>query len=158
PAVLSGAVFAFLQQGVNLQTAPNGEVYATWAIYTFGSDEDAIGFAKSVDGGVSWQPARSIQTGIRGIRVTGLGGAKTMRVNSFPSMTVNQQTGQISIVWTNVGVPGVNSGDPDVYMINSTDGGGTWSTPRRVNQDAQANGKDQWFPWIACDPTTGILS
>jgi len=157
---LSGAVNAGSHnQGVNVQTGPNGEVYVAWSIYdAFPADETAIGFAKSTNGGASWPAATRIQTGIRGHRNTPLGGGKTMRHNSFPSMTVNQQTGQIFIVWTNIGVPGVNSGDPDIYLISSTNGGATWSTPRRVNQDPQGNGKDQWFPWIACDPTTGLLA
>jgi len=39
-------------QGVNLSTGPNGEVYAVWAIYDgWPQDEKAIGFAKSLDGG-----------------------------------------------------------------------------------------------------------
>ncbi len=80
-----------------------------------------------------------------------------MRTNSFPSMTVNHQNGEIYIEWTNRGVPGINTGDPDIYMIKSTDGGNTWGSPVRVNQDIQNNGKDQWFPWIAIDPVTRTL-
>ena len=81
-----------------------------------------------------------------------------MRHNSFPSMTVNQQTGQIFVVWTNIGVPGVNTGDADIYMVSSTNGGASWSAPVRVNQDPIGNGRDQYFPWIACDPSTGLLA
>ncbi|MBI3872224.1 MAG: PKD domain-containing protein [candidate division Zixibacteria bacterium] len=146
-------------QGVNIQTGPNGEVYATWAVYdSWPADENALGFAKSTDGGVTWAAATRIISNIRGVRITGLGGSKTMRVASFPSMAVNQQTGNIYVVWPNIGVPGVNTGDADVYMISSTNGGSTWSTPTRVNQDTQGNGKDQWHAWIACDPVTGDVS
>ncbi len=43
-------------------------------------------------------------------------------------------------------------------MIRSTDGGTSWSTPVRVNQDAPGLGNEHYFPWITCDPETGDLS
>jgi len=153
-------------QGVNIQIGPNGNVYACWAVYdAWPASETAIGFAKSTNGGSSWQPATRIISNIKGIRDGegeipggGLLGGKTMRTNSFPSMTVNQLNGNISIVWTNIGFPEINSGtERDNYTIRSTDGGATWSTPIRINQDTFGNGKDQWFPWIASDPSTGNL-
>ncbi|MCP4582732.1 MAG: T9SS type A sorting domain-containing protein [candidate division Zixibacteria bacterium] len=145
-------------QGVNIQTGSNGEVYVVWTIYdSWPSNETALGLAKSLDGGATWTDATRIITDILGHRITPLGGSKTMRHNSFPSMTVNQQTGQLFVVWTNQGVPGINDGDPDIYMSSSTNSGTSWSTAIRVNQDDIDNGKDQWFPWIACDPVTGLL-
>lgn len=160
PVNISNAVNAGSHnQGVNIQTGPNGEIYVVWSIYDcWPCNETAIGFAKSVDGGVTWSNASRIISNIGGHRLTALGGGKTMRHNSFPSMTVNQQSGKIYVVWTNLGVPGVNTGDPDIYMITSSSEGSTWSSPSRVNQDAQGNTKDQWFPWIACDPVTGLLA
>lgn len=42
------------KQGVNFKTGPNGEVYAAFAVYnSWPNDEGAIGFAKSLDGGVT---------------------------------------------------------------------------------------------------------
>lgn len=145
-------------QGVNIQTGPNGEVYVAWAVYdAWPANEVALAFAKSLDGGATWSAPARIRT-INGTRNTVLGGSKTMRHASYPSMSVNQQTGKIYIVWTNIGVPGTGTGDFDVYMISSVDGGASWSAPLRVNQDTQGNGKDQWMPWLACDPVTGDLS
>lgn len=160
PTVISDSVSAGSHnQGVNIQTGSNGDVYVVWTIYDgWPADETALGFSKSTDGGASWSTARRIITNIRGHRNTPLGGGKTMRHNSFPSMTVNQQTGEIFVAWTNIGVPGVNTGDPDIYLSSSVDGGTSWGTAIRVNQDTVANDKDQYFPWIACDPTTGILA
>ncbi|MCB0805357.1 MAG: PKD domain-containing protein [Bacteroidales bacterium] len=149
-------------QGVNLQTGPNGEVYAAWAIYDgWPTDETAIGFAKSTNGGASWQTASRIITNIRGIRTTET--SKNHRVNSFPVMAVDisggPNNGNIYIVWSNVGTPGVNTGtNISVYMIRSTNGGSTWSSPIRVNQGPFADGKEAYFPWISCDPITGVLS
>jgi hypothetical protein len=150
-------------QGVNVQTGPNGQVYVTWAVYdSWPSAETALGFARSTDGGITWQPAIRAITNIKGIRDAatggGLLGGKDQRTASFPSMTVNMQTGHIYIVWANIGVPGTNTGtERDIYMAKSTDGGTTWGTAIRVNQDTPNNARDQWFPWIACDPVSGAL-
>ncbi|MEI6435356.1 MAG: PKD domain-containing protein [Bacteroidota bacterium] len=149
-------------QGVNIQTGPNGEIYAAWAVYdSWPSDETAIGFAKSSNGGVSFATATRIISNIKGIRTTAVN--KDHRVNSFPVMAVDisggPNNGNIYIVWTNIGVPGVNSGtNKSVYIIRSTNGGTTWSTPVRVNQGPNVADKEAYFPWISCDPATGVLS
>jgi hypothetical protein len=145
-------------QGVNIATGPNGEVYVVWAIYDgWPTNETALGLAVSMDGGVTFPPATRIITNIDGIRNYDIG--KNMRHNSFPSMAVDQSTGTVYIVWANHGVPGINSGfDVDVYMIRSDDQGATWSAPIRVNQDPIGQGRMHYFPWITCDPDNGILS
>lgn len=151
-----------LSQGVNISAGPNGEVYAVWAVYENTSvlDENAIGFNKSVNGGSSFGTASKIITNIKGIRTIGV--TKSMRVNSFPSMSVDisggPNNGNIYVVWTNVGTPGVNTGtNKSIYLIRSSDGGTTWSSPVRVNQGPFQNGKEAYFPWISCDPVTGFL-
>jgi PKD repeat protein len=161
---LSSAVAAGSHnQGVNIQTGPNGEVYICWAIYDgWPTDETAIGFAKSTNGGVSYTAGTRIKTGLKGIRTSGSGG-KNHRVNSFPSMAVDisggANNGNLYIVWTNIGTPGVNTGtNRSVYMIRSTNGGTTWSAAIKVNQNAFVDGKSAYFPWISCDPETGVLS
>lgn len=148
-------------QGVHLQTGPAGQVYACWAIYdSWPSDESAIGFARSTNGGVSFTTATRAINNIRGIRNTTTG--KNHRQNSFPVMACDisggPHNGNLYIVWSNIGVPGVNTGsDADVYMIKSTNNGTTWSTPVKINQDASGLGKKHYFPWITCDPVTGHL-
>jgi len=149
-------------QGVNITTGPNGEVYVIWAIYDgWPTDESAIGFAKSYDGGETYEPSVRIIEDIRGIRTSET--SKNHRVNSFPSATCDisggAYNGTIYVTWTNIGVPGTNTGsDIDVYMIKSSDEGETWSDPIRVNQDPSGEGKEHYFPWISCDPANGTLS
>ncbi len=166
-----------LNQGVNIQTGPDGEVYAVWAVYDdFSFGEGAIGFTKSDDGGQSFEPATRIIDGIRGIRQAakpiigdnqaGPLNKKNMRVNSFPVMAVDISSsvhnGNIYVVWSNVGQPGANSGnDIDIYLIKSVDGGATWTSPQdaiKINQDLAGQGKQHFFPWITCDPETGTLA
>lgn len=152
-------------QGVNLSTGPDGELYAVWAIYdtwlSGGSDETAIGMSRSLDGGITWEPAKRIITEIKGIRASQT--TKDMRVNSFPVATVDNSNsadrGTIYVTWANNGVPGINNGyDVDVYIIKSIDQGETWSDHIKVNQSILGQGKQHYLPWITCDPTTGILS
>ncbi len=149
-------------QGVNIGTGPDGEVYAFWAIYDgWPTDETAIGMSKSLDGGTTWETASRIITDIRGIRDTQT--SKNMRVNSYPVCAIDNSNGPdrgtIYLVWTNVGTPGVNTGsDIDVYLVKSIDQGDTWTDPVRVNQDEAGMGKEHYFPWITCDAANGILS
>jgi hypothetical protein len=161
PINVSSAAGGSQCQGVNIHSGPDGEVYTAFAIYDGGGDEKAIGFAKSTNGGLSFQPAVRAINNIKGIRSSET--SKNMRVNSFPSMTVDisggSNNGNIYIVWPNIGVPGTNIGpDIDVYMIRSVNGGTSWSTPIRINQDPTGLGKEHYFPWITCDPETGTLS
>ncbi len=159
PINLSSAVGGYLHQGVNINSGPNGEVYVIWTIYdSSGSlSEDAIGFAKSMDGGATFGSATRIIDNTRGIRDHGV--AKNMRVNSFPVMATNMQNGEIYVVFSNIGFPGTNTGSNiSVYMIKSSDNGDSWSTPVRVNQGPNTNGKEAYLPWITCDPQTGTLS
>jgi hypothetical protein len=146
-------------QGVNITTGPEGQVYAVWALYDgWPTDEAAIGFAKSLDGGETWETAVRIIDNIRGIRTTWT--SKQQRVNSFPVATCDiGGDGDLYVVWTNIGYPGINTGDDiDIYMIKSLDEGDTWSEPLRVNQDEPGQGNQHYFSWITCDPETGTLS
>ena len=163
PVNISSAVNAGSHnQGVNLQTGPAGQVYAVWAIYdSWPSDETALGFAKSLDGGATYSTPTRILSNLKGIRTTGV--SKSHRVNSFPSMAVDisggPNNGNLYVVWTNIGVPGVNTGtNKSVYISRSVDQGATWSVPVRVNQGPNTAGKEAYFPWISCDPETGTLS
>jgi len=152
-------------QGVNLQTGPAGEVYVAWAVYdqftTGNYDEDAIGFCKSTNGGVSYTTAARVQTTL-GIRSQGtnLGGSYPIRLASFPVMAVDRsggaRNGWIYIVWTQR-TTGV-SGAWDTYLIRSSDGGTTWTPRSLVGTEPTGTGKKEFYPWMTCDDVTGNLS
>lgn len=165
PILLSTSLTNTFNHGVNVQTGPTGQVYVAWVVYDNTPDitEDAIGFAKSTDGGVTFTPAvRAGGLVIQGIREIGVGGST--RVNSFPSMAIDNSDGpyrgNVYITWANIGVPGVNTGnDADIYMIRSTNGGTSWSAPIKVSTASTAGlGKKNYQNWITCDPITGTLS
>ncbi|MDO9512845.1 MAG: hypothetical protein Q7J34_13890 [Bacteroidales bacterium] len=163
PLTISQAVNAVSHnQGVNFQTGPTGQLYAVWSIYdNWPGDEAAIGFARSYNGGVGFEPSWRIINNIKGLRYSGT--SKDMRMNSFPAMAVDNSfgpfRGRIYVTWSNKGVPGINTGnDIDVYVIYSDNEGLTWSSPIRVNQDAAGNAKQHFLPWICCDAETGTVS
>lgn len=90
-------------------------------------------------------------TGIQRL-VLGAGPGKVgIRTNNFPTMDIDVSggvgNGNVYVAWNDQGL-----GDPDILVARSTNGGGAWNTPIRVNDDATGNGKDQFFPWLSVDP------
>ncbi|MDD5361231.1 MAG: T9SS type A sorting domain-containing protein [Ignavibacteria bacterium] len=144
--------------GVTLASGPNGEVYVAWADYSSGSlPETGMGFTKSTNGGVSYSTSVTAFT-MTGIRTTNSGVAEfnNTRVNSFPKMDVDRSAGPRR-GWIYIVYPDKNTGDADVYLRRSTDGGTTWSSAIRVNGETVGNGKQQWMPSIGVDATNGIV-
>jgi hypothetical protein len=66
----------------------------------------------------------------------------------FPQAAVNPVTGDIYVVFNDE--PNVKGDKADIFFTMSTDGGNTWSSPLRVNDDATTT--DQWQPAIAVTP------
>ena len=148
------------EQGCNIQIGPNGEVYCAWAasFKTSPFTEDFIGFTKSSNGGVNWT------TPINAIDINGIRGrilSTEIRTNSFPSMAVDRsggiRNGYIYVTWAQKNLAPAGS-DADICFAYSANGGTSWSTPVRVNDDAINNGKQQFLPWMTVDQTNGIIS
>jgi hypothetical protein len=148
-SVISGSV-AYHNHGVNLATGPGGELYATWVGYgNWCSMAGAqLVFNSSKNGGATWGQAASIRT----ITPDLTKGVISMR--SFPSMALDRSSGPRR-GWIYIVYPEKAPTTPDIFLIRSTDGGTSWSTPRKVNQDATNN--DQFHSWMSVDPSTGAL-
>lgn len=160
--ISTGTVSGSHDQGVNIATGPNGEVYAAWAVYdqfstgTYG--EDAMGFNISTNGGQTWGTAKRVYAAPNfGVR-TNPSAPNPVRLASFPSMAVDRSNGlrqgTIYMSWPQIGVTPAGS-DMDIVLIKSTDNGVTWTPPVRVNDDALNNGKRQYFNWMTVDAATG---
>jgi hypothetical protein len=77
-------------------------------------------------------------------------------VNGFPvtccDLSDGPHRGTVYINWSDQRNGG---NDTDVWIIKSTDGGTTWSSPQRVNDDPP--GRHQFFTWMTIDQSTGYL-
>jgi hypothetical protein len=90
---------------------------------TFGSWIDRIVCQKSTDGGLTWSDGS----------YTGLNGTKAQ---DKPWAVVDPRTNNIYVSWTQFDVYGsTNPADSSIiFFSKSTDGGLTWSTPKRLNR------------------------
>jgi len=70
--------------------------------------------------------------------------------------TTGPHHGRVYLVYTDR--PTTASADTDIYLRHSDDNGSTWTAPLRVNDDTFGNGKSQFLPRLALDPTTGNLA
>ena len=127
-------------QGSNLAIGPNGEVYVVWVGGT--ASNDIIYFNKSTNGGASFGTEQIIAQGTSpNIPITSSG-------VTFPSIAVDvsggPRNGTVYVTWCDA-----RNGDPDIFLIKSTNGGVNWSTPARINNDPTGNGALQCWPWIA---------
>ncbi len=145
-------------QGTNVQTGPDGEVYVCWADHkdvVSPFKADGMGFAKSVNGGVSFTPA-AVVFPYRGTRVDNTDATYNFtRVNDFPSMAVDKshtvRRGRIYITYPEANA---TNGRSEIKVRYSDDGGTTWSGGSVVNIPAA---RQSFFPWVTVDDKYGIV-
>lgn len=122
----------------------NGEIYVAWAY------NEKIYFDKSLDGGATWRNQDIIaatQPGGWTFEIPGIS-----RCNGLPVTAVDRNSGAIYINWTD---QRNGENDTDVWITKSTDGGETWSEPKRVNDDESGN--QQFLTWMSIDQTDGTI-
>lgn len=134
-------------EGVVPAVGPNGEVYMSWA------GNELIYFDKSTDGGATFgkDVIVTLQPGGWTISVPGI-----FRCNGWPvtacDVSDSSYRGHIYVSWAD---QRNGSDDTDVFLIKSTDGGDTWHSRVRVNDDVGA--AHQFFQWMVVDPATGYI-
>ncbi|GAB4406530.1 MAG: sialidase family protein [Bacteroidia bacterium] len=135
-------------EGAVPAVGPGGELYVAW------SWNKKIYFDRSSDGGKTWLGEDIVvadQPGGWTFDVPGI-----MRCNGMPvlvcDLSPGPHRGRLYVHWAD---QRHGTHDTDLWLAHSDDRGATWSTPRRMNDDAP--GKQQFFSWITIDPTTGYL-
>jgi hypothetical protein len=129
-------------EGFDGVVGPDGKLYAIW------SQDNAIMLATSRDGGKSFSPARPvIHTAPIMFAIQTL-----ERANGFPQIAIDPKTNRLYVTWSDY-----RNGDLDVFIASSSDGGKHWTTPSRVNNDPIHDGAEQFFQWLAVDPTDGSV-
>lgn len=138
-----------LVQGSMPAVSPNGDLYVA---YTDRHTNTAGGISvvKSTDGGATFGEPKSAA---KFIEIRTVSGGGNVRTNSFPWIVVDKN-GVVHIAYDATPAPG--SDRSDIFYTRSTDGGATFSAPRRVNDDGAST--TQIFPSIAAaaDGTLGI--
>jgi len=126
---------------------PNGEIYVSWA------GPVGLVFDKSTDGGQTWGTDVFVSNipGGWDFDVSGIS-----RCNGLPitmcDISNSAYQGNIYVVWSDQRNGATNT---DIFMARSTNGGSTWSSQIKINDDNTT--RHQFFVWSAVDPLTGHL-
>ncbi len=135
-------------EGAVPAVGPAGEIYTSWA------GPLGLVFTKSTDGGVTWPDSNVVICDIPGgwdFAIPGIYRANGMPVTAC-DLSNGPYRGTIYINWSDQ-----RNGleDTDIWLVKSTDGGKSWSAPKRVNDDPP--GKQQFFTWMTIDQVTGFI-
>ncbi len=121
--------------GANPVISPDGTYYVFWR----DSFQQFLWMSKSEDQGATWTTDSAIapmsplpSTLPPGFRIVNL------------PVAAAHPDGTLIVLWNDQAF-----GDGDILSVRSVDGGGTWSAPQRVNDDA--SGHPQFFPWVDMD-------
>jgi len=130
-------------EGFDGVVGPDGTLYAIW------SQDDDILLSISRDGGKSFSRARPIlHTAPLMFAIDTLD-----RANGFPQIAIDPGSKRLYITWSDY-----RNGDLDIFISSSDDGGQHWSDAARVNNDPIHDGSEQFFQWLAVDPTDGSVN
>ena len=135
-------------EGAVPAVGPNGEIYVSWA------GPQGLVFTKSTDGGVSWPENNLVISDIPGgwdFAIPGIYRANGMPVTCC-DLSSGPYRGTIYINWSD---QRNGEDDTDIWIVKSTDGGMSWSVPKRVNDDPA--GRQQFFTWMTVDQVTGFV-
>ncbi len=132
--------------GPDIAVDANGKVYLAW------NSTGGTNVRTSTDGGTTW--STEVVADSHSQPGHAYGGRQcvqnNIRVNGMPHIAIDNTTGShagyvYDVYPTNP--PGPD--EADVYCAHSTDGGATWSTAVRVNDDATTT--QQWMPDVSVD-------
>ncbi|MHC4984682.1 MAG: sialidase family protein [Planctomycetota bacterium] len=140
------------------RVASNGTVYATWLDYdVWTGGQGTIWLDKSTDGGTTWGAdinVTPVPLELPPLNVKTAVGAPDALAKGAPVLAVSPSNpNELYIVYAadpDRTVAGDGPDDADIFLIKSTDGGGSWSAPLRINNDATVT--DQILPWIDVKP------
>lgn len=121
-----------------------------------GQFRDQYLVVRSTDGGTTWsRPVRAsdiIHDGVGDYPINVVGrqtlSNSQFRVNSAGNLAVHPSSGNLVVVWSDNRNGTAANTNTDVFMVRSTDGGATWSSPIVVTTRTG----DQFYPWAAFGP------
>ncbi|MGA2823942.1 MAG: sialidase family protein, partial [Bacteroidales bacterium] len=118
-------------------------------------------FYRSHDGGLTFTLMSSQQfSNYVGTDINGRNSVSGMRTRPYPMIAADNSygphRGRLYLVYASNDPPG-NENMPDIFSRYSDNGGITWSTAKKVNDDANTQNNNQWHPAIWCDKENGRL-
>ena len=127
---------------------PDGEIYVSWA------GPQGLVFDKSTDGGLTWGNDIFVSDipGGWDFDVSGIYRANGLPITACDTSSASPYKGNIYINWSDQRNGATNT---DVFFVKSTDGGETWTSPLKVNDDNTT--RHQFFTWMTIDQTSGFI-
>ncbi len=144
-----------MNNGPSVAVAPNGTIYVAWASYDVTNAAQQTGMLlidKSSDGGLTWSSDVAVTTyrTLPSTLTTSGNASHHINTRAFPAIATSPTNSQEVYMVYPADPDGPGPDEGDIFFIKSTDGGQTWSTPLRVNDDATTH--DQFAPSIAVKP------
>ncbi|HEX3130515.1 MAG TPA: proprotein convertase P-domain-containing protein [Thermoanaerobaculia bacterium] len=146
--------------GCEIAVQKNGTVHVVFESLTCGSNctDERMWYTKSTNGGVSW----STPVQVHDHNLTGFSGANTPPVADqrgiapFGAIDVDNSGGACdgTLYATYGDYTSGGATETDIWVTRSTNGGTTWGTPVKVNDDGLA-GRTQFHPFLQVDQSTG---
>ena len=136
-------------QGSYVTVGPDHTVYV---FYLAAGSPEKIMMRKSTDQGVTFGAAVTVanltttgSNGDLGLKVSNTN-STSFRTNAFPQAAVTSNG-----IYVTFNDKGTQTGDKaDVFFVQSSDGGTTWSSKQKLNDDGTT--RDQWQPALAATP------
>ena len=118
-------------------------------------------FYRSLNGGTSFSVMSSQNfAGYVGVNSNGRHSVQNMRTRPYPFIAADNSygpnRGRLYVIYAS-NDPAGNGNKPDVWCRYSDNGGSTWSTDVRVNDDVDPQSNHQFAPAPWCDKNTGRL-
>ena len=114
---------------------PSGELYVVWQ----DNSTSTIREARSTNGGQSFLSTATVSNYVD---LPNHLPHSSFRTNSLPTASVDDINGNVYVAWADYG-----NTHADILFSRSTDGGTTWNSLIKVNDDNTSN--DHFFPWMS---------
>lgn len=160
-----------LQVAPAISAGKHGEVYVVWqkgprALDLLGNTEtsSSIGFARSLDGGVTFSPAATLVTINANYQNTPVGHGKS-RQNDQPRIAVatnGQYSGRVYATFYQPVAPVLSPitvqspVSAEAFITHSDDKGATWSTPVKLGLPVPATGVKRFWPTVSLRPSGDV--
>jgi len=149
--------------GCDLATTKDGAVHIVWDTLNCGAtscSNERMHYLRSTDGGLTWStPLLLVDFNLVAFSGAASPPAQNRRnIGPFGAIDADNSggvcDGNLYVAFSDYAPAGEDVNDTDVFMIRSTDGGTTWSAPRKANDDGLAN-RVQFHPTLRVDQITG---